>query len=140
MPSLAQKIKKVMQQGNCNAQEACEALGIDCDAAIMADLAESKQTVDIQQLIEDAKPKAVQVLVDIIEDSEAENKDKIAAAKIILVGSGELPNLGVNGYEDRFKKFLEAAEKHKIIDIVSAAVESDNTDIQHNNRLLAIPA
>ena len=111
--TLAQKIREVMRQAKCSAHEAAEALGVDVDAATMAEIADSGGVFTLEKVLGDGKIKAARVLVDIIEDSAAENKDKIAAAKIVLLGAGELPQVGMNEYEERMKKFVELAESYK---------------------------
>lgn len=110
---LPQKIKQVMQQTKCSAAEAAEALGMDIDAAMLAEWAEGEQVLTLEKILSEGKIKAAKVLVDIIEDPLAENKDKIAAAKIVILGAGELPLIGANSYEERMKKFAELAESYK---------------------------
>lgn len=132
-----QKIKEVMRKTGCDVQDACSALGIDCDASVMASMADSGEKITVQEIIENGKISAARVLIDIIEDNTAENKDRIAAAKIVLVGSGDLPQLGLNGFEERFKKFQELSNQYasKVIDIIDISTDRQE---RSNNRLLSI--
>jgi len=130
--TIQQKIKKIMQDTGCSPNEACEMLGVDIDAATMASLAMEDRPVSLAEIIEGGKTLAAKVLVDIIEDHTAENKDRIAAAKIILIGSGELPNIGVNAYEERFKKFTQLLNANSVNNIIDV----EDTTIVSKNRLL----
>ena len=121
-----------MQDTGCSPNEACEMLGVDIDAATMASLAMEDRPVSLAEIIEGGKTLAAKVLVDIIEDHTAENKDRIAAAKIILIGSGELPNIGVNAYEERFKKFTQLLNANSVNNIIDV----EDTTIVSKNRLL----
>lgn len=134
-----QKIKEVMKQANCSFEQACEALGIDCpEGAMVTSLSQDGKTHTLEEILERGKLSAAAVLVDIVEDPRAENKDRIAAAKIILIGSGDLPQLGVSGYEERFAKFAALSEKYgNVIDVMDVDKESSSKEV---NRLLAIPA
>jgi hypothetical protein len=130
-----QKIKKVMKDTGCSVVEACEALNVDCDASMLSSMANSGEEYSLAEIIDKGKLRAAQVLVDIIDDPSAENKDRIAAAKIVLIGSGELPQLGANAYEDRFKKFDEIRRRYEL----GAANVIEVTDsVNHHNRIAAM--
>lgn len=135
---LIQKIKKVMRDANCDVKDACEALNVDCDAAILASLAESGKEISLAEIIENGKVRAAQVLMDIIDDTAAENKDRIAAAKIVLIGSGDLPQLGINQYEERFKKFAEIQKKYELREVKHANVIEITSGVDEVNRVAAM--
>jgi len=138
---LSKQIREVMRQAKCSAHEAAEALGVDIDAATMAEIAESGGVFTLEQLAQEGKLKGMKVLIDIIEDPAAENKDRIAAAKIFVTGSGDLPQIGAGGYEDRFKKFAELAETYQeknanVIDVQE--VNGKNVNGHHKDLAIAI--
>jgi EAL domain-containing protein (putative c-di-GMP-specific phosphodiesterase class I) len=85
---LSKQIREVMKQAKCSAHEAAEALGVDIDASTMAEIADSGGVFTLEKIVKEGQLKAAKVLVDIIEDPAAENKDRIAASKIILLGAG----------------------------------------------------
>lgn len=135
--TLQQKIKKIQQETGCTPTEACESLDIDVDAATLASLASEEKEITLAEIIEGGKTKAARVLVDIIEDCSAENKDRIAAAKIILIGSGDLPNIGISAYEERFAKFAALAKEFEkeanVVDVLDIK-QGDRS----SNRMLAM--
>jgi hypothetical protein len=137
---LSKQIREVMKQAKCSAHEAAEALGVDIDASTMAEIADSGGVFTLEKIVKEGQLKAAKVLVDIIEDPAAENKDRIAASKIILLGAGELPQIGGGGYEDRFKKFAELAESYEeknanVIDVIDHKVEKNG---HHKDLAIAI--
>lgn len=109
------KVKQLIDEG-FTPKEACDSMGIDLDAAMLASLAmDNDREFSLNEIIETGKLSAARVLVDIIDDTTAENKDRIAAAKIILIGAGELPQIGLNSWEERIRRMKIAAGE--IIDI-----------------------
>lgn len=135
---LSKQIREVMRQAKCSAHEAAEALGVDIDSATMNEIAESGGVFTLEQLAQEGKLKGMKVLIDIIEDPAAENKDKIAAAKIFVSGAGELPQIGSGGYEDRFKKFAELAESYQEKNANVIDVEEINGKKNGHHKDLAI--
>jgi hypothetical protein len=118
--TIQQKIKKVMQEAGCSPTEACEMLGIDVDAVTLASLAVEEKVVTIEEILEVGKISAAKVLVDIVEDTTAENKDRIAAAKIVLTGAGQLPDIGCVNWEERIKRMKIACGEAIDIDVTPA--------------------
>lgn len=64
------------------------------------------KNLTVEELISAAKPRAVQVLTELLEDSD-NPMARLSAAKIILTGQGELPELGA----DRLKKLFDQMKR-----------------------------
>lgn len=96
--------------------QAAEALGMDVEGCELALKAEQKVSVSVEEIIEKGKISAAKVLVDIIEDPSAENKDRIAACKIVLTGDGKLPEMNANAWDERMKR-AKIAQGLAVIDV-----------------------
>lgn len=95
-------------------EDAAAALELDIDVAKMSVGSIRKEKFSLADMIEEAKPTAVRVLIDVLENPDAENKDKIAAAKIILQGEGVLPEINANAFSERVRRMREAIDIEEV--------------------------
>lgn len=101
-----------------------EVLGLSGGAAdielIVSSNSKVVKSLTVEELITAAKPRAVQVLTELLEDSD-NPMARLSAAKIILTGQGELPELGA----DRLKKLFDQMKR-----VASEYDESTNKVIE----------
>jgi hypothetical protein len=85
----------------------------------------SKTNVTVESLIKKYKVRAVQILAEIMEQEEDHPMVRVQAAKIILTGEGELPELGADklrGIFEKMKKVSADYEQGNIIPIEAGEV------------------
>lgn len=90
------QLNDLVRKHSCSIAEAAEMLGLDIDVASLALASSVKERVSIEELVNECKPKCIEILFDIAQDLDVEPKDRIAACKILVQGEGVLPEINAN--------------------------------------------
>lgn len=100
MTTQSLQLQKLIQDG-WSLGDAAEALNMDVGSAQMVLASSAKKTLTLSEMINEWKPRGIQILMHIAEDLSAENKDRIAAIKILVTGEGVAPDLKAGGLDER---------------------------------------
>jgi hypothetical protein len=102
-------IRKLIREGH-DIKDVCDMLGMDIDAAnfalLQGDNREEKR-VNINELCDEFKPRCIEILKEIAENSERD-ADRIKACQIIIQGEGVMPETNMNDFSDRLIKMRRA--------------------------------
>lgn len=106
---------KLVREHGLSVEDAALALGLDVDTANLAVQADRGEKLNINDMVDSFKPRAIEILQNIAEDPDTEARDKIAACKILLQGEGIMPEINANDLSERIKRMRIAAGR--VIDI-----------------------
>ena len=100
-------LKTLLSQG-LTLDQAAESLSISFEAASFMLQASTKKSINVDEMLDEFKPTAIRLLMDIAEHGESEAA-RVKALQILLTGSGKLPEEGsvnIQGRLDRMKQIL----------------------------------
>lgn len=100
------QLQKLMNEG-LTLQEAASSLGLDIDGADLAMQSMTKREVSLAELVKQYQPRAVRVLMDIVEHGENESA-RVKACEIIINGKGVLPEMNASQIAERFAMMKRA--------------------------------
>lgn len=105
MGNINNQLKELVRKGY-RAEDAALALGIDVDVANLAiqQVTMPGRSVTLHELIENFKPKAAEILMEIAQDPDVKAADRVKACQIMLNGEGQLPE--INAF-DLGKKMID---------------------------------
>lgn len=114
------QLKILVDQG-LTLEEAAESLGMHPDAARLA-MASGRKVKSIAEMIEDFKPEAAKLLMDIARYGENESA-RVASLKILMTGEGILPDASASELSKRLenmRKIQQSQEPAQLIELTPA--------------------
>jgi len=93
MAGINKQLRDMVRKGY-KLEDAAAACGLDMDVASMAleSMGGCERKVTISELIENFKPKAAEILMEIAENGEKDS-DRVKACQILLTGEGVMPEV-----------------------------------------------
>ncbi len=110
-----EQINKLVREG-CDRRDACKAFGMELDEldveSNLALMTQSRVPVSIEELIDKATPRALEVVLDIMDGNvvDCRPSDRLKAAQIILERKGTLPSNLSNAMADRLARMKMVKE------------------------------
>ena len=125
------QLMKLVESG-LSVKEAAEALGLEVSSAEMAvqSIKEPAREVTLEELITSYKPKAVEVLANVMLHGENESA-RVKAAQIILEGQGQLPEIHAVKLRSMLDKVITLSDSYKA-KIIDLPAPSDNKAEEDN--------
>lgn len=98
-------LRSLIREG-LTVEQACASLGLDVEAGQLAmlSLESPRKEVSVSELIENFRPEAVGILMDIARCSERD-ADRVKACQILLEGKGVMPEVNAAAATALFEKF-----------------------------------
>lgn len=115
MPANINKQFKQLLAEGLTPEQAAQACGIDAEAAHLMIVSEEHKTkpVSIQELIEEFRPEAVRVLIEIARGygDDVRASDRVKACQILLEGKGVMPDVNAAAASKLMERFSQMRER-----------------------------
>ena len=141
------QLKRIME-GGASLEDACELCDVDIefakgfitgDGSLSISEADKNKEISAEDIINKNKAKVAQALVNIALDNDIENiSARVAAARIIIEGKGELPEFPVDKLGERYKKMLNVVGKYSSNTITNPSPSTSIVDVKMSEELVAI--
>lgn len=129
------QLQKLLNQG-LTIEQASEALGLSVEASSLALSSAKEEVVSVEELVARYKPKAIEVLANVMLYGENESA-KVKAAQIIYEGKGQLPEMQASKIQKMLNDMMVIAAENraKIIDIKASTVKETPSTVTGDTHL-----